>query len=211
MPGDDFQHPALARAATGLAKLRAAGAVVGSPDPVAALHHMDCSPPGVLALAEPVGRGANQLDTAHSQYHQGRSTALRSWSGQAAADFDQQSAATDSEYGATQSRTEDLHTAGLHIASGLDGLADGTADQALRIADNADAAATFVLTQQPDAPGYTEAALTVNSACLDVVNEVSAHVAQIPELENYLAGLLPGDSSGDAGPGAGVGAERSRS
>jgi hypothetical protein len=209
MAGDGFQHPGLARAAEGLAKLRAAGAVLGSPDPVAALHHMDCAPAGVDALAAHVGDGADQLGTAHTQYGQGRTTALRSWSGQAADDFNQRSATTDTAYGNVRSATEDVHNAGLNIAAGLDGLANGTAQQALAIAANVDTAASIVLAG-PQEPEYAQAALAVNSACLDVVNEVGAHVAQIPELERHLDGLGPdGEGTGQGDAGAAVRSARS--
>jgi uncharacterized protein YukE len=199
-----FHHAGLAAAAPRLQRLQQAGAAIGSPDPIAALRHIDCSPPDIDTLAKHVGDGANQIDTAHGDYSKGRTTALTGWTGRAADDFAQRTAKTDARYGTTHDDTESIHSGGLNVAAGLDGLANTAADQATQIAQQNDQACSVVLAG-PAARGYPEAAVTVNQACLDVVNVVSAQIAKIPDLEDYLTVGGSGDHLDEGRGGDAVG------
>ena len=172
-----FQHPAVNAAAERLVTLKAAGSVIGAPDPVAALQHMDCNPPAIRASAAGAGTGHGSLENAHGAFREGVERAETGWDGDAADAFCERADTIDRQYAASVDAAARIAEVGERIADHLDALASETASEAITVAREADPAAALVLSGDRS----PEAVTAVNNACTAVVRSVMAHVAAIPE------------------------------
>lgn len=177
-----FQHPALDQAAEQLRKLQQAAAMVGSPDPIAALRYIDCSPDVLRQFAAGVEHSGVTLTQARQRLQVGRQTADQDWRGSAADSFNQSADSVDQDHGQAVDATRTTAQAGKAAADGLDNLARDAANQAIAIAVDADPACDDVINQN-----FNPAAqVKVNLACTNVVTMVQRHVAQIPSVTSDL-------------------------
>lgn len=172
-----FQHPALEDAVDGLVKLSAAAGVIGSPDPIEALRHIDCDPETITRITQNVARAIRPYREASYEFTEGLEVATREWEGEAKGQFLAKAGAIHRAHLNAENATRDLSFAGAKIAPHLDSLAKATASQSVAIAAQAEPACDRVLSGDFD----DEAIEAVNNACVAVVKTVQAAVAEIPQ------------------------------
>ena len=177
-----FEHPALTSAASALAELRAAAGRIGAPDPVAALRHLDCSPPSINASASAVDAGASLVTSASTEFRTGVEQAE---TGGSAETFGIWADTVDGQYGAAARAAASTAALGARIASELDTLAVSTAAQVRELAASASASVAAVLAGDRSA----EVVSTVSSTCTAVVRTVFAQVASLSSLVAELEPL----------------------
>ena len=176
-----FEHPALAAAAARLTALQAAAVIVGAPDPVAALQHMDCSPEAIRASSAQVSLGALALVDARTEFRDGIE---RAWAPPA---FGPQADRVDVQYAAAIASATATASAGQRIADHVDALAAATAAEVTTLAADVDADVTAVLDGDRSFPVVA----AVATACRAVVAAVATHVESITDIAPTLDATRP--------------------
>ncbi|MFJ7211528.1 hypothetical protein [Amycolatopsis sp. NPDC098790] len=177
-----FEHPALTAAASSLASLRAAAGRIGAPDPVAALRHLDCSPPSISASASAVDSGALLVTSASAEFRAGVEHAE---TGGSAETFGIWADTVDGQYAAAARAAAATAALGARIAAELDTVAVSTSTQVCELAAAASASVSAVLAGDRSA----EVVSTVSSACTAVVRTVFAQIASLSLLAAELEPL----------------------
>ena len=184
-----FLHPALDKAAAGLASLGAAAAGIRAPDPIAALRQLDCSPQSIRESARTLSSGRDVLVMARLEFERGAHRAERKWGGAPAAQFRGSADELDAHYRQAAEAAARTAAVGLDLADLLDRLANQTAAQVLLIAESAAPAAAASLS------GDRSADPAVRDACATIAEAVTRGLAAIGEattfLEPFGAPVLP--------------------
>ncbi|MFE3172168.1 hypothetical protein ACFXPA_15235 [Amycolatopsis sp. NPDC059090] len=175
-----FLHPALDNAAAGLASLGAAAAVIGAPDPIAALRQIDCSPQTIRESARTLSGGRDVLVMARLEFERGAHSAERKWGGEPAAQFRGSADELDAHYRQAAEAAARTASVGLDLADLLDRLADQTAARVMLIAEGVSPAAVALLA------GDRSAEPAVREACGTIAEAVARGVATIGEATTFL-------------------------
>lgn len=177
-----FEHPALTSAASSLASLRAAAGRIGAPDPVAALRHLDCSPPSISASASAVDAGASLMTSASAEFRDG---VEQGETGGSAETFGIWADTVDGQYAEAARAATATAALGVRIAAELDAMAVSAAAEIVSIAAAASASITAVLADDRS----PEVVSTVSTTCAAVVRTVSAKIASLSSLLTELEPL----------------------